>query len=247
MLEHAKLGRKPVDERFEDRAAAGRALAEALSVYRGRRDTLVLGLARGGLPVASEVARALDAELDVLVVRKIGAPAQPELAIGAIASGGAQVLNEHIIAALGLDQSTVQRAAQQAQNALEVREQRYRGSRLPPRIKGRTVIVIDDGVATGATLEAAVRSIRAQEPAELITAVPVASPQAQRRLQRISDQFVALQLPAGFSAVGQWYYRFDQISDEEVARLLDHAGRPPRARGESTQTRSDSFPQATRQ
>ena len=212
-----------MQEGFDDRHAAGRALGRALTPYRDRPQLLVLGLARGGLPVASAVAEVLGGELDVFLVRKIGAPSQPELALGAVASGGIRNLNEEVIEALGVRRKAVDRATRQAQAELEARERRYRFGHPAAPIKGRTVILVDDGVATGATLEAAVSAVRRQDPAELVVAVPVAAPEARQRLEPLADDFVALLLPTAVGAVGQWYRRFDQTSDDEVARLLEAA------------------------
>jgi predicted phosphoribosyltransferase len=208
---------------FADRADAGRALARALEAHRGGTDTLVLGLPRGGVPVACEIARALALPLDVLVVRKLGLPWQPELAMGAIASGGALVLNDEVVRHLGgrMHEFEAVRAREQAE--LERRERKYRGDRPPLDIRGRTGILVDDGLATGATMEAAVRALRALGAARVVVAVPVASPEARNRIAAVADEVVCLAAPMFFSAVGQWYADFGQTEDAEVQDLLARA------------------------
>jgi predicted phosphoribosyltransferase len=208
---------------FADRTDAGRALARALEAHRGGTDTLVLGLPRGGVPVACEIARALALPLDVLVVRKLGLPWQPELAMGAIASGGALVLNDEVVRHLGgrMHEFEAVRAREQAE--LERRERKYRGDRPPLDIRGRTGILVDDGLATGATMEAAVRALRALGAARVVVAVPVASPEARNRIAAVADEVVCLAAPMFFSAVGQWYADFGQTEDAEVQDLLARA------------------------
>lgn len=207
-------------ERFADRRAAGKALARRLSHYRDEPNLLVLGLPRGGVPVAWEVAHALNAELDVLVVRKLGLPQQPELAMGAIASGGARVLNPEVAAYSNATQ--IAEVTEAEQRELTRRETRYRGDRPPLQVENRTVMIIDDGLATGATMEAAVTALRSLQPAQLVVAVPVAPDDAVRRLEVLCDQVICLQVPAYFSSVGQWYEEFGQTSDDEVSELLRH-------------------------
>jgi predicted phosphoribosyltransferase len=208
---------------FADRADAGRALATALESRRGAADTVVLGLPRGGVPVAYEVAAALGLPLDVLVVRKLGLPWQPELAMGAIASGGALVLNDEVVRYLGGrdDAFEIVRAREQAE--LERRERDYRGDRPPLDMRNRTGILVDDGLATGATMEAAVRSLQALGASRVVVAVPVASPEARDRIAAVADEVVCLATPMLFSAVGQWYRDFGQTSDDEVRDLLSRA------------------------
>jgi predicted phosphoribosyltransferase len=208
---------------FADRTDAGRALARALEAHRGGTDTLVLGLPRGGVPVACEIARALALPLDVLVVRKLGLPWQPELAMGAIASGGALVLNDEVVRHLGgrMHEFEAVRAREQAE--LERRERKYRGDRPPLDIRGRTGILVDDGLATGATMQAAVRALRALGAARVVVAVPVASPEARDRIAAVADEVVCLAAPMFFSAVGQWYADFGQTEDAEVQDLLARA------------------------
>jgi len=208
---------------FADRAEAGRALADALVAWRGAPDALVLGLPRGGVPVAYEVARALDLPLDVLVVRKLGLPWQPELAMGAIASGGALVVNEQVLRYLPADSDALQRVRAHEQAELERREREYRGDRPPLAMAGRTGILVDDGLATGATMEAAVRALQSLGARRVVVAVPVASPEARDRIAAAADEVVCLAAPEWFSAVGQWYRDFGQTSDEEVTDLLARA------------------------
>jgi predicted phosphoribosyltransferase len=217
------LRRRIMRRIFADRAEAGRALADALVAWRGAPDTLVLGLPRGGVPVAYEVARALDLPLDVLVVRKLGLPWQPELAMGAIASGGALVVNEQVLAYLPADSDALQRVRAHEQAELERREREYRGDRPALVMRGRTGILVDDGLATGATMEAAVRALQSLGARRVVVAVPVASPEARDRIAAVADEVVCLAAPEWFSAVGQWYRDFGQTSDEEVTDLLAQA------------------------
>jgi putative phosphoribosyl transferase len=212
---------------FRDRADAGRRLAEALGRYRGEQDLVVLALPRGGVPVGFELARGLDAALDVIVVRKLGAPGQAELAIGAIASGGMRVVNDRVVAELGLGEEAVARAATLEERELIRRECLYRGGREPVGVKDRTVIVVDDGLATGATMRDAVLVLRSRHPRRLVVAVPVAPAQSYSALLREVDELVCLATPKPFIAVGAWYDNFSPITDEEVRHLLERPGRPP--------------------
>jgi putative phosphoribosyl transferase len=207
---------------FSNRADAGRALAAALREYADRPDVIVLGLPRGGIPIAYEVARELDAPLDVLVVRKLGAPGQEELALGAIASGGVTVINEDVVP-LFAGRNTVQEAIDREMPELHRREQRYRGGKSLPNVRERTVIVVDDGAATGATMHAAVGALRKLGAAEIVVALPVAAEEACTALESAADEVVCLNKPRPFVAVGQWYEKFDQTSDEEVISLLQAA------------------------
>lgn len=207
---------------FEDRGDAGRRLAAKLSAYAGS-ETRVLALPRGGVPVAYEVARALHAPLDVFVVRKIGAPGREELALGAIASGGVRVLNEDTIAMLGVDPQTVEAIAEREQRELERREQAYRAGLPAPDVRDRTVILVDDGLATGASMYAAILALRTRAPKNIIVAVPVAPPDTCAMLEQYVDEIVVLAMPEPFRGVGAWYADFSQVSDEEVRRLLADA------------------------
>lgn len=210
---------------FDDREEAGRALAARLEAWRARSDALVLGLPRGGVPVAFEVADALGLPLDVLVVRKLGLPWQPELAMGAIASGGALVVNDEVLRYLPRDGNAFETVRAHEQRELERREREYRGKRPPLDPRGRTVILVDDGLATGATMEAAVRSLQLLGAQRVVVAVPVAAVEARDRIAAVADEVVCLETPEFFSAVGQWYRDFGQTSDAEVTELLERAGR----------------------
>jgi putative phosphoribosyl transferase len=216
-----------MESHFEDRYAAGRRLAGALQAYAGRSDVVVLALPRGGVPVGYEVAKALGAEFDVLIVRKLGLPYHSELAMGAIASGGAIDLNRNVIAMSGVSQREIEGVMAEEYRELERREALYRGSRPTAQIEGRTVIVVDDGIATGASMRAALKALRTRKPAKIIVAVPVAPIDARERLQDVTDEFVCVLSPADFQAVGQFYQHFGQTSDDEVRSLLaqfDSAG-----------------------
>lgn len=205
---------------LRDRTRAGRALAEALRSCRDRKDLLVLALPRGGVPVAFEVAAALGAELDVMIVRKLGVPGQSELAMGAIASGGIRVLNPDIIAALGIAERAIEAVADVETRELERRERAYRGDRARPAVAGKCVILVDDGVATGATMRAAISALRGQHPAGIVVAVPVAPPDTVAALRREADEVVCLATPEPFLAIGRWYLEFPQLTDEEVRERL---------------------------
>jgi len=212
-----------MNERFLDRRDAGRRLAEALLPYANREDVLVLALPRGGVPVGYEVARALGAPLEVFLVRKLGAPDHEELAIGAIASGGTRVINDAVISALGITAEEVERVAATELLELERRERAYRGETAPPEIAGRTVIVVDDGLATGASMRAVVLALRALGPAKLVVAVPVGAAETCVDLRQEVDDVVCLLSPDPFQAVGLWFVDFEQTSDDEVRKLLDAA------------------------
>jgi putative phosphoribosyl transferase len=203
-----------------DRATAGRDLARALLHYRKQRDVLVLALPRGGVPVAVEVARVLHAPLDVMIVRKLGAPGHEELAIGAIASGGIRVMNDDIVASLGLEAGTIESIVARERLELERRMKVYRGVRPWPDLTDRRVILVDDGVATGASMHAAISAVRAQGPSRLVVAVPVAPFETLARLRQEADQVVCLETPYPFGAVGTWYESFPQLSDKDVRVAL---------------------------
>jgi len=205
---------------IRDRTSAGRALAEALKNYRGRDDVVVLALPRGGVPVASEVAGALGAQLDLMIVRKLGTPGQPELAMGAIASGGIRVLNDEIVSSLRISAEAINKVASREQQELERREQAYRGDRPRPAVEGKCIILIDDGVATGATMRAGIAALRRQRPARIIVAVPVAPFDTVELLRGEADEVVCLATPEPFFAIGRWYVEFPQLTDEEVREQL---------------------------
>ncbi len=209
-------------KRFRDRAEAGQQLAKALGAF-AKTNGIVLALPRGGVPVAFEVCKALKLPLDLLVVRKLGVPGHEELAMGAIAAGGGRFINTEIVEGLKISVGE-QEAAEAAQGSeLGRRERAYRGGRSFPNLEGRTVILIDDGIATGATLRAAIASVKAHHPAKLIVAVPVAPPETVQELQQEVDQVICLLQPPHFEAVGQWYESFPQTSDAEVLELLKAA------------------------
>ena len=209
-----------VGKRFRDRREAGRLLAARLSAYANRPDVVVLALPRGGVPVAAEVARALGAPLDVFVVRKLGVPGHEEFAFGAIATGGVRVLNEEVVRALQIPDRVIDAVAAREQEELARRERVYRGDRPPLDVRGRTVILVDDGLATGATMQAAIRALRQQQPARIVVAVPTASLETCDELKRVVDEVICATTPDPFYAVGLWYEDFSQTTDEEVRELL---------------------------
>ncbi|MGI9253739.1 MAG: phosphoribosyltransferase [Thermomicrobiales bacterium] len=205
---------------FVDRLDAGRQLAAALLRYANRPDIVVLGLPRGGVPVAAEVAAALHAPLDALMVRKLGVPGHEELAMGAIASGGLRVLNDDVLRDLRLPASAIDAVEQRERTELERRERAYRGDRPMPDLRGKTVIVVDDGLATGATMRAALGAIRRQAPAWLVAAAPVAAPSVREMLRDVADDIVLVAAPSPFYAVGAWYGSFPPTTDDEVRDAL---------------------------
>lgn len=208
---------------FKDRTAAGQVLAKELAAYANRSDVLILALPRGGVPVAFEVAKALNAPLDVFLVRKLGVPGQEELAMGALASGGVRVLNDEVVAGLGLSETIINKVAEKEQQELEPREHLYRDDRAAPDLHGRTVILVDDGIATGATMRAALRALRQQQPARLVVGVPVSSPETCQEFQTEVDDIVCARTPRPFHSVGLWYDDFSQTTDDEVRDLLHRA------------------------
>jgi predicted phosphoribosyltransferase len=211
--------------RFRDRVDAGRQLAEQLTKYAGRSDVIVLGLPRGGIPVAQEVATRLKAPLDVFLVRKLGVPGHPEIAMGAIAAGGIEVLSRDLILDLQIPHALVEQVAVRERLELERRDTLYRSGRRPAVVRDRTVILVDDGLATGSTMHAAILALRQQAPARIVVAVPVGARETCEQLRRLADEVVCVSTPEPFRAVGLWYEQFTQTSDEEVIRLLGAA--PP--------------------
>jgi predicted phosphoribosyltransferase len=216
---------------FRDRADAGRQLLGRLGAYRGLADVIVLGLPRGGIPVAYEVARGLGAPLDVFLVRKLGVPGQEELAMGAIATGGVRVVNRDVVDALRIGEDVLDRVAAEEARELARREVQYRGDRPEPELRGRTAILVDDGLATGSSMRAAVAAALAQGPARVVVAVPVAAPSTCEELRREVDEIVCVATPEPFMAVGRFYDDFSQTTDDEVRSLLAAAREPAQAGG----------------
>jgi len=211
---------------FQDRREAGRVLATRLMQYANRPDVVVLALPRGGVPVGYEVARALHAPLDVFVVRKLGLPGQEELAMGAIASGGVRVLNEDLVRALGIPPQVIERVTAEEERELERRERDYRDGRPPIDVRGKTVILVDDGLATGSSMRVAAEALRKKGPARIVVAVPVAASATCEEFASEVDQVICAATPQPFWAVGQWYRDFSQTTDEEVRDLLRRANQP---------------------
>ena len=219
-----------MEEPYRDRRHAGAELAHRLDHLKGRHDLVVLALPRGGVPVAYEVARALQAPVDVFVVRKLGLPGHPEYAMGAIASGGVRVLNDDAVRLYDISTAAIDRIAREEHIELERRERAYREGRPPIDLHGRVVVLIDDGLATGSTMRAAVQAVRAHGPAAVVVAVPVGSPDTCREFAAIADEIVCARSPEHFAAVGQWYDDFRQTTDEEVRALLHEASVPAAGR-----------------
>jgi putative phosphoribosyl transferase len=208
-------------QRFHDRAEAGKLLANELSDYADRPDVCVLGLPRGGVPVAYEIAKSLHLPLDICLVRKLGVPGQKELAMGAIAPGGILVLNHEILRALGVSRSALNRVKETEKREMERRDRAYRGDRTAPDVRGKTVILVDDGIATSSTLRAAIATLCRQEPKAIVVAVPVAAAAAVQSLQGVVEQIVCLLQPEPLYSIGMWYVDFSQTADAEVLRLLN--------------------------
>jgi putative phosphoribosyl transferase len=217
------VGTLAQSEPFADRRQAGAALAQQLKPYEARPDVIVLALPRGGVPVAFEVARELRAPLDIFVVRKLGLPGHRELAMGAIASGGVRILNADVVRWYGIPTAVIDEVARQEQVELERREREYRERRSPADLRGKVVILIDDGLATGSTMRAAVEAVRRHGPSRVVVAVPVGAPETCRELAEGAAEVVCARMPAAFSAVGQWYRDFSETSDDEVRALLRQA------------------------
>ncbi len=215
---------------FRDRIEAGRELAKRAGAYANRSNVLVLGIPRGGVPVAFEVAKELHAPLDVFIVRKLGVPGQEELGFGAIASGGIRFLDRDIVQAVGISDAEIERIAAVQRQELERRERAYRGGRAPLSVKGQTVILVDDGIATGSSMQVAITALRQMNPSRLVVAVPVAPISTCRRLMPELDDLICLYMPESFYAIGQFYEDFSQVSDQEVTHLLHKAAEEP-ARG----------------
>ena len=206
---------------FADRKDAGRKLARDLLEYKARANVIVLALPRGGVPVAHEVAQALNAPLDIMLVRKLGLPGHEELAMGAIASGGVRVLNEEVVDSLNIPEKLIDRVAERERQELERREREYRGDQPRPELEGKTVILVDDGLATGASMRAAIAGVRARDPARIIVAVPTAAPETCESFEALADEIICTSTPQPFYGVGLWYENFSQTTDEEVRSLLE--------------------------
>lgn len=218
---------------FKNRKAAGQLLAGQLAAYANCPDVLVLGLPRGGVPVAYEVAEALNAPLDVFLVRKLGVPGQEELAMGAIASGDVRVLNDQVVQGLGISEAQINQVAAKEQQELERRERLYRENLPAPDVQGRTVILVDDGLATGATMRAALRALRQEQPARIVVAVPISALETCNEFKAEVDEIICAETPRPFIGVGLWYEDFSQTTDQEVRDLLKRAAN----RGEQVGTK----------
>lgn len=215
---------------FTNRETAGQELAETVKETlttpgSEQQDWLVLALPRGGVPVAAKVSQALNAELDLMVVRKLGLPWHPELAMGAVASGGIRVLNEDVIQGSSIKEDSIKEVEEKELKELERREKKYRGDRERPTIEGRHVVMVDDGIATGATMQAAIKAVRSQKPVEVVVAIPVAPPETITKLDKEADRVICLLKPSMFTAIGAWYQDFGQTTDEDVRILLSEAWR----------------------
>jgi putative phosphoribosyl transferase len=220
---------------FQDRVDAGRQLAKSLASYANQKDVLVLGIPRGGVPVAFEVAQALHAPLDILLVRKLGTPGQTELAMGAIASGGVRILDHQLIDGLGITEQQLADTIATQEAELARRERLYRGVRPDVSAQGKTIILVDDGIATGSSMLAAIAALRTLQPKKIVVAVPVAPPHADQQIQKVADEFVCLDTPRSFFGVGQFYENFSQTEDSDVSALLQRAAKilPPSHKSET--------------
>lgn len=210
---------------YRDRRDAGRTLSARLANWRGRDDVIVLALPRGGAPVADEIARELGAPLDVVLVRKLGVPGHEELAMGAIASGGVRVLNDEVVGPLGLSSAAIDEVAAREQRELDRRERAYRDDLPPPDVAGKVVILVDDGLATGSTVRAAIEALRRQDPRRIVVAVPVGAPATCRAIGRLADETICALTPKSFYAVGQWYDDFSEVTDDDVRSILARSRR----------------------
>ena len=207
--------------KFSNRTEAGKMLAEKLTAYTNRKDVLVMALPRGGVPVGYEVAKALNAPLDVCIVRKLGVPSHKELAMGAIASGGVRILNYDVVGWLNISSGTIEEVATHELRELQRRDRVYRGDRPPPNVKDNTIILVDDGIATGSTMRAAIAILHQQKPAQIVIATPVAPFSACQELQALVDEVVCILMPEPFYAIGLWYENFTQTTDAQVRQLLE--------------------------
>jgi predicted phosphoribosyltransferase len=221
------LSERTMKKLFRDRIEAGRLLARMLGRYADCAGLLILALPRGGVPVGFEVAKSLNAPLDIFVVRKLGLPGDEELAMGAIASGNVRVLNDEVIRSFGVSKSVVDAVAEKEEIELKRRERLYRGDTPAPNVAGKTILLVDDGIATGSTMRAAVAALRRQSPSRVIVAVPVAPPATCKELEAEADEVVSVIAPANFYAVGQWYEVFDQTTDRQVRELYERSKRRP--------------------
>ncbi len=219
---------------FLDRVDAGKSLAQRLTQYAGRNDVIVLGIPRGGVPVAFAVAQALHAPLDILLVRKLGTPGQKELAMGAIASGGVRILNEEVVRELGITEADLASAVSEQEAELQRREMLFRGVRPPVSVRDKIAILVDDGIATGSSMLAAVNALRSLHPKKIVVATPVAPTHAKSQIGRVADEFICVSTPQWFFAIGEFYENFEQVEDEEVRNLLSRAREVVAAPSETT-------------
>jgi putative phosphoribosyl transferase len=206
---------------FRDRTEAGKLLANELSFLRGRKDVIVLAIPRGGVPVGKEVAEIIGAPMDIVITRKIGAPGNPELAVGAVTEDGEMILDDELVGRLGVSTDYLKREAARQVEEIRVRERKYRGKRPYPRLEGKTVVIVDDGIATGSTIRAAVQSVRRRKPGKVILAAPVGPPDTVSELAKGVDQVVCLSKPDYFEAIGEFYEEFEQVDDDTVKKILN--------------------------